>query len=185
MLGYILIWIFASVVSFYIYKRNKANSNTYSYEEDLVDKFFSYFFVFLIIPFVSVLFYILLFLSVKTFTSNTIYKTEKQEIVSINRNNSLNGNFFIGSGYINSQKVYVVMKKLGNGRYQEENLPQDTVIIEEEGLEYPYFSYRVVDSSKSSFYNVVSFETEPLYNNYISNIELHVPKNTIIKDIHI
>jgi hypothetical protein len=124
-------------------------------------------------------------------TKNVITKTVQQNIVSLNRSNSLSGSgssgFFISSGYINSEKVYTVMKKLDNGSFQETNIPQKTIIFEDTKNDNSYFTYEICDLEKSTAWFLITWQTKPYCpsDTQATNYILHIPQNTIISEFNI
>ena len=126
-------------------------------------------------------------LFVAHYTDTGITKKVKVNIVSTNRNQNLNGSFFIGSGTVNSNKVYSVMVKLEEkNSYVEMNLPQNTIIIEDMDNNTSYYEYITCDDKKNTMYDLSQFK--PVFiciNDSKRSFKLHIPKNTIIKNFSV
>jgi hypothetical protein len=120
-------------------------------------------------------------------TDTHITKTVKVNIVSTNRNQNLNGSFFIGSGTVNSNKVYAVMVKLEEkDSYIEKNLPQNTIIVEDTDNNTSYYEYTTCDNTKNTMYDLGKFKTVFVcLDDTQSHFKLHIPKNTIIKEFSV
>jgi len=131
--------------------------------------------------------YIVSALLVAHFTDTKITKEVKVNIVSTNRNQKLNGSFFIGSGTVNSNKVYTVMVKLkAKNSYIEMNLPQNTIIVEDTDNNTSYYEYITCDNTKNTMYDLGKFKTVFLcLDDTQSHFKLHIPKNTIIKEFSV
>jgi len=180
----ILIIIF-TIVNIFFNKQKKRSINSYQPTLDTGDRVF----INLLVSVFYGLIVMIITLLAADFKSEDTLKYVKVNIVSLDRTNSLNGainnGFLISSGYINSEKVYTVMKIINENTYQEENIPQNTLIIEDAQNENSYFTYNTCDREKNTIFSLVHLQNISYCNSYKKlNYELHIPKDTIIKKIN-
>jgi len=123
---------------------------------------------------------------VRKTTQVNVFQTVKIPVVSTNRSNTIEGEFLIGSGTVNSERVYTVMTVVNSNSYVEHNIPQNTIIVEDTTVNSSYYSYEVCDSEKSTFYNIIVWSNfNGCENNYHFNYELHIPKGSVIKNFNV
>lgn len=123
-----------------------------------------------------------LFVSCIDTTDEVFYrKGEKQQIVSVNRETQTEGQFSLGSGYIEGQQYFISYEKLGNNQYQLIKFNTDRTIIHETDSIIPSYQpkkeYHDIDVKGLIFdYQYIDKCC------YEQHYNLYVPKNTIMKN---
>ena len=87
------------------------------------------------------------------------------------------GNFFLGCGYINTYLVYFVYTGDDVNGFKREMIPADNVVV--------FRDSNVPHMIKKTVYKMTVMDTITQVKGCLPNdvIELHVPKNTLIKDV--
>lgn len=102
-------------------------------------------------------------------------------IVSLRDDKNIQGDFTIGSGFINNKQVYYIYYKYSNNNeYRQYELEVNKTIIQETDNESPQL---IAYGRDVSNYNRLLCLVKP--GNYISQYQLKVPKNTIIKEFKV
>jgi hypothetical protein len=112
--------------------------------------------------------------------------TKKYAIVSLRDNDSISGNFFLGSGTIDSVENYVMMHEIKADSFIRIYSPcSNTIITEVEDLEYAMY----VKTFKTFGFRYI---VGPTFATYVSSNgssgcykrEIIVPKGTVIKEMY-
>lgn len=90
---------------------------------------------------------------------------DRYEIISLNDNIVNRGDFFIGSGTVDSVSRYYFYKKVGVG-YMQKNIPAAYTLI-------------VMDENDNPYVKVT------IKNGITDGYELHVPNNTIVREFNL
>lgn len=104
-------------------------------------------------------------------------------IVSIKNENSIEGRFFLGSGYINGQQNYYFFEQFNNGGLQQGNLPAHDCIIYQTTNISPCIKWQTVYYRPSKWIiwpELKIFETEKEV-----NYSIFVPPNTVIAEFKV
>lgn len=105
------------------------------------------------------------------------------EIISLNKEYMLDGNFILGSGVISQTRYYFFYQKIGSNTFKETHIPvNDTVICEDvlETNDYPKINWitKIHESPKWLRLGIRDrHETLPI------SYTIHVPKNTIVREL--
>ena len=108
------------------------------------------------------------------------------EIVSLNRDSTLNGSFVLGSGFFNEQHQYVYFAKRtnDNGLVKGFKSVNNSIIYEQDlGKKSPHIVWEVTTSRIKPEYRLwgINFILADSYSNY----RFYVPKNTVIKEFNL
>lgn len=132
--------------------------------------------------------------------SNIICETEieivaeKKNIISLNDTNTTYGQysnfFFIGNGYINNKNIYSFYSQTMDGGYKRENIDASITTIYEDENDAPYILYNKKHIKfkpiKNAFWLLLFSTKRPSSINQRNiSIELHIPKNTIVRNIQL
>jgi len=98
-------------------------------------------------------------------------------IASLKNVSGINGDFFLGCGNIKGVENYSYYRKTDSGGYIKEYLPADGISIFEDSNENPHISHKIITERYNKWLIIfqvpVPSETKK---------EIHVPKNTILKE---
>jgi len=144
--------------------------------DDLSDDFGLYIVMSLVVGAILAMLGVILTMIVHA-SSPKIYTTYEKPIVSMYNDQQISGSFFLGSGTIDETEYYFCMEKIEENRYKRLQVPAKHTIICESDTESPKYKYTIEKSVYEKFL-VLDFSD-------ISNRELVVPKNTIIKQFSI
>lgn len=110
-------------------------------------------------------------------------KVEREwcEIVSLGSQSQINGNFTLGSGYIDSERCYFFYQKLSDGSMIERKYRSDNTFIVESNGEPKFTWNKVTTEFKWTWCFLLFFDfSEVTYDGWT----LHIPKNSVIKEFH-
>ena len=129
---------------------------------------------------------------VKTKTNEKHIKSFRKEILSLDDSDKTSGSFFLGSGNINGYQSFTFYYKTEDGGYKRDFERAYNTTIYEDGDITPhiiYNKYKYISSWQSEwkFWLIIygtDDNTDTPYKK-IESIEIHVPQNTIIKEINL
>jgi len=145
---------------------------------------------------VNLLVYPFIYFIVANFSKKNEIGYSRSNIVSVNVNNRIEGDFILGSGTIKQRRVYILMEDLGGSRYKERNIPVKNTIIYEDinDSKRGYIEETVCDYERSEYYDINKLRwRKGCFNIYLDEKEyeddkayrLHVPIGTIIKEMRV
>lgn len=116
------------------------------------------------------------------------YKPIKKEILSLDDTDNTSGSFFLGSGDFGNKQVFTFYYKTSDGGYKRDYESASKTTIYEDENTSPYIQYNMYrkiswDSKWRFWLLFYTIDNKNSKFDYLENIEIHVPENTIIKEI--
>jgi hypothetical protein len=110
------------------------------------------------------------------------YATQSEEysdnyIISLKDTMFVNGRFALGSGYIDEKPAFIYYQVVNNG-YQLKSVPADQTIVIEDENDKPYIK-------ETLSVNYARLSGMRSVNSYKTKYEIHVPKDTIVKNFNL
>jgi hypothetical protein len=157
------------------------------FEVDLLDKSDLYglvpaSFLTIIIVLISSLFFSLIHREQRDFE----YKDHETNIASLDDASSLGGRFILGSGTLRNSNVYNAYQILDDGAYKRITIPSHITYIYEDVNSQPYLKVierKRVNPNPNIQWIIFTFYSSNKW--YEHKYELHVPENTVIKELNL
>lgn len=173
MLIYAIILLTLSVGS-WGYKKAKTKN-------DKIGDFIGFTVLSFVLLFVLVFIPISMYVSIKYKDSFSVIETVTSPIVSVNNNQTVRGEFFLGCGTIGSQEQYFFVRDLGSKRYLRDSFPCNMVVIQESD-KAPAFEYDVVQRHNNPVWEYICPKwTTDDGSVAKANYRLVVPPGTIVQ----
>jgi hypothetical protein len=98
-------------------------------------------------------------------------------IASLKNVSGINGDFFLGFGNIKGVENYSYYRKTDSGGYIKEYIPVNEWVIFEDSNDNPHISHKIITGKWNKWFIIFQ-----LPSTHEIQREIHVPKNTILKE---